>query len=121
MNNGVTIIARNLQVTGHKCSIEDFQIVNGCQTSHVLVENAAAVDNTVMIPLRLISTQDEGVIVSIIRATNRQTEVKKEQFLLLPNFRSSLSVSFVHFPKSINCFTNVGLGNMTASKWRKQE
>ena len=62
MNNGVTIIARNLQVTGHKCSIEDFQIVNGCQTSHVFVGNEDAVDDTVMIPLRLISSQDEGMI-----------------------------------------------------------
>jgi hypothetical protein len=52
----------------------------------VLVENEAAVDDTVMIPLRLISTQDEGVIESIIRATNRQTEVKKEQFFAVTEF-----------------------------------
>jgi hypothetical protein len=33
MNNGVTIIARHLQPTGNRFHIEDFQIVNGCQTS----------------------------------------------------------------------------------------
>jgi AIPR protein len=98
MNNGVTIIARSLQVTGHKCSIEDFQIVNGCQTSHALVRNEDAVDDTVMIPLRLISTQDESVIESIIRATNRQTEVKKEQFFAVTEFAKQLERFFQAFP-----------------------
>jgi hypothetical protein len=104
MNNGVTIIARNLQVTGHKCSIEDFQIVNGCQTSHVLVENEEDVDDTVMIPLRLISTQDEGVIESIIRATNRQTEVKKEQFFAVTEFSKQLERFFCAFPEENQLF-----------------
>jgi hypothetical protein len=34
MNNGITIIARTLQHTASRFQIEDFQIVNGCQTSH---------------------------------------------------------------------------------------
>jgi len=42
MNNGVTVIARTLQTTGHKFTIEDYQIVNGCQTTHVLFTNEAA-------------------------------------------------------------------------------
>ena len=104
MNNGVTIIARNLQFTGHKCRIEDFQIVNGCQTSHALVENKDAVDNTLMIPLRLISTQDEGVIESIIRATNRQTEVKKEQFFAVTQFAKQLEQFFGAFPEEHRLF-----------------
>lgn len=36
MNNGVTIIAKTLRSTGNKFYIENYQIVNGCQTSHVL-------------------------------------------------------------------------------------
>jgi hypothetical protein len=104
MNNGVTIIARNLQFTGHKCSIEDFQIVNGCQTSHVLVGTEDAVDNTVMIPLRLISTRDEGVIESIIRATNQQTEVKKEQFFAVTQFAKQLEQFFQAFPEEHRLF-----------------
>lgn len=104
MNNGVTIIARNLQFTGQKCSIEDFQIVNGCQTSHALVENKDEVDDTLMIPLRLISTQDEGVIESIIRATNRQTEVKKEQFFAVTQFAKQLEQFFRSFPEEHKLF-----------------
>jgi len=81
MNNGVTIIARTLRPTGNRFYIEDFQIVNGCQTSHVLAGASDKLDDSVMIPLRLIGTQQEDVIESIIHATNRQTEVKREQFL----------------------------------------
>jgi hypothetical protein len=98
MNNGVTIIARNLQPTGNKFYIEDFQIVNGCQTSHVLFDNKDLLDESVMIPLRLIATQDEGVINSIIRATNRQTEVKDEQFFALTEFPKTLEAFFRTFP-----------------------
>ncbi len=36
MNNGVTMITRILKTTGDKFTIADFQVVNGCQTSHVL-------------------------------------------------------------------------------------
>ena len=104
MNNGVTIIARNLQVTGHKCHIEDFQIVNGCQTSHELFSNQDSISESLMIPLRLISTQDEGVIESIIKATNRQTEVKKEQFFAVTEFSKQLERFFQAFPEEHKLF-----------------
>lgn len=97
MNNGITIIARNLQPTGNKFLIEDYSIVNGCQTSHVLFEQRDMLDDSVMIPLRLIGTQDEDVINSIIRATNRQTEVKEEQFYALQEFSKDLERFFQTF------------------------
>jgi AIPR protein len=37
MNNGITMIARTLRALRlDRFQIEDFQIVNGCQTTHVL-------------------------------------------------------------------------------------
>jgi hypothetical protein len=104
MNNGVTVIARNLQLTGNKFHIEDFQIVNGCQTSHVLFNQREHVDGTVMIPIRLISTQDEGVVESIIRATNRQTEVKAEQFFAVTEFAKQLEAFFQTFTNGRKLF-----------------
>ena len=47
----------------------------------MLADASDKLDESVMIPLRLIGTQDEEVIESIIHATNRQTEVKREQFI----------------------------------------
>jgi hypothetical protein len=54
MNNSITIIAKSLQTTGDKFNMEDFQIVNGCQTSHVLFDQRDQLDDSVKIPLRLI-------------------------------------------------------------------
>ena len=39
LNNGITIIAKTIKVTGDSIDIFDYQIVNGCQTSYVLYEN----------------------------------------------------------------------------------
>jgi len=97
MNNGITIIARTLRPTGNRFYIEDFQVVNGCQTSHVLAAASADADDSVMIPLRLIGTQDEEVIESIIHATNRQTVVKREQFLAVTDFAKKLELFFRSF------------------------
>ena len=99
MNNGITIIARNLLKTASRFTIEDFQIVNGCQTSPVLFgySQSKKIEDSVMIPLRLIATQDEGVIEAIIRATNRQTEVKSEQFFAITDFAKQLEIFFQAF------------------------
>lgn len=98
MNNGVTIIAKVLQTTGDQFSMSDFNVVNGCQTSHVLQGNSDLVDEAVCIPVRLISTRDEDVIESIITATNRQTEVKEEQFFAMKDFAKKLERYFKAFP-----------------------
>lgn len=99
MNNGVTIIAKTVRATGNKFHIEDYQIVNGCQTSHVLFDNRDIIDATVSIPLRLISTEDEDVTASIVKATNRQTAVKEEQLIALSDFQKRLEQYFLTFPE----------------------
>jgi hypothetical protein len=98
MNNGITIIARDVRPTGNKFVIEEYQIVNGCQTSHVLFEQADKSDKSVAVPVRLIGTQDENVINAIIRATNRQTQVTEDQFFALQEFPKQLEQFFQAFP-----------------------
>ena len=98
MNNGITIIARDVRPTGNKFVIEDYQIVNGCQTSHVLFEQADKNDRSVAVPVRLIGTQDESVINAIIRATNRQTQVTEDQFFALQEFPKQLEQFFQTYP-----------------------
>ena len=98
MNNGVTIIARTLGNTGDEFRMENFSIVNGCQTSHVLFESRNALPAGVFIPIRLISTEDEDVINDIIKATNRQTQLKPEQFYALFEFSKELEKFCAYFP-----------------------
>jgi hypothetical protein len=75
----------------------DFQIVNGCQTSHVLHDNKDLLTDDVRIPVRIISTKDEAVTESVITATNRQTAVKPDQFFALRNFAKRLEEFFKQF------------------------
>lgn len=98
MNNGITIIAQNVTPSGNNFTVEDYQIVNGCQTSHVLFNARNVLDDKVMVPVRLISTQDKSVTNAIIRATNRQTEVKEDQFFALQEFPHGLEMFFQTFP-----------------------
>lgn len=98
MNNGVTIVARSLRTTGNRVCIEDFQVVNGCQTSHVLFDHREHLDPGVYLPLRLIATQDDAVLASIAKATNRQTEVKAEQLIALSDFQKKLEAYCLTFP-----------------------
>lgn len=98
MNNGVTIIAKSVRQTGTRFVIQDFQVVNGCQTCNVLWSKRNVLDESVLVPLRLISTDDEDVIVDIIRATNRQTEVKEEQFYATSDYMKQLEMYFESAP-----------------------
>lgn len=97
MNNGVTIIAKTLRSTGNKFFIQDYQVVNGCQTSHVLQQNKDLLSGDVMVPLRLISSTNEEVISGIIKATNRQTQVSEEQLLAVSEFQKDLESYFLTF------------------------
>lgn len=94
LNNGVTIVARRVRPTGNKFFLEDYQIVNGCQTSYVLHECRAGLSEDVMIPVRLIATQDENIKNAIIKATNRQTVVTEDQLYALSEFPKKLESFF---------------------------
>lgn len=97
MNNGITIITKSLLTTGDKFTMGDFQIVNGCQTSNVLHDNRAKLTEAVRIPIRIIFTTDDAVAESVITATNRQTEIKSEQFFALKDFAKKLEAYFKSF------------------------
>ncbi|WP_164940378.1 AIPR family protein [Bradyrhizobium zhanjiangense] len=105
MNNGITMIARTLRALRRdRFQIEDFQIVNGCQTTHVLFDCRGKADDSLQIPLRLIATQDEEVIKSIIRGTNRQTKVEDDQFFALTDFAEQLEDYFLALPETYRLY-----------------
>jgi hypothetical protein len=97
LNNGVTIVARQISPTGNRFLIEDYQIVNGCQTSYVLHECRAHLSERVHVPVRLIATKDTNIRNSIIKATNRQTQVPDDQLLALSDFPKELELYFGTF------------------------
>ena len=81
MNNGITIVASSIRPAGQEIYIRDFQIVNGCQTSNILISLDAQVDSTVSLMIKLIEADKPSVIDDIVRATNRQSKVEDAQFI----------------------------------------
>lgn len=90
LNNGVTIIAKKIEPIGSKFKLTDLQIVNGCQTSHVLFANSSSIGELTQIVVKLIEPEDAEISSSVIRATNSQTEVKVEAFESLSPFHKDL-------------------------------
>lgn len=88
-NNGITVVAKQVARTSNTFRIEDYQVVNGCQTSNVIFNNRQYADN-VFVPFRLIGTRDEEFIFSIISGTNKQNPVRDEQFWSLLPFMKNL-------------------------------
>ncbi|MEV4720276.1 AIPR family protein [Micromonospora noduli] len=94
LNNGITIVARELTTAGDDVHIRDFQIVNGCQTCHVLFDQQEELTDGVQVNVRLIQSNDEDVIGGIIAATNRQTAVTEDDLAARETFHKKLEDFF---------------------------
>ncbi|MBB3995536.1 hypothetical protein GGR95_003193 [Sulfitobacter undariae] len=90
-NNGITVVSKSISRKGDTFTIEDYQIVNGCQTTNILAqvpESAASIS----VPLRLIGSSDPDFIAKIIVGTNKQNEVREDQFWALLPFMKDLEI-----------------------------
>ncbi|WP_041320245.1 AIPR family protein [Hyphomicrobium denitrificans] len=104
MNNGVTIITSRIGGAGDDLILENFQVVNGCQTSNVLFNERHEDLSKVFVPLRLIETEDEAVKQAIITATNRQTELTTEQLYALTDFSRQLEDTFKTYDEPVRLY-----------------
>ena len=98
-NNGVTVICKKItSLPKKKYELVGYQIVNGCQTSHVLY-NSRNIEglSEISLPIKLIQTTDGDIINSIIKATNHQTAIKDDQLLTLSEYHKSLEDYFKTF------------------------
>ena len=83
LNNGITIVSEDVRVQGSILHLQNYQIVNGCQTSNVLFENRDIITDELMINMKVVETTNEDVFSELVRATNSQTKVDETQFLSL--------------------------------------
>ncbi len=90
LNNGITIVAKDMKVVGDNLDIYDYQIVNGCQTSYVLFDNRNELSDKSYLMVKIIEVADEEVSDKVIYTTNRQTEVKSEAFIATKPFHKRL-------------------------------
>ena len=88
LNNGITIVCHSMQLSNRKISIENPQIVNGCQTCNTLYrayEQKIPLNNVALI-IKLIATDDANVTNAIVKGTNRQNVVYDEAFEITRKF-----------------------------------
>ena len=95
LNNGVTITARAINRRGDTFTISDFQIVNGCQTTHILFQNRSKIGRDVFVPVKLVATTDGQIVTEVIKATNRQTAVLPEALESLTPFHKELEDLYI--------------------------
>lgn len=105
LNNGITIVTKEFRnIRSNEYEICDYSIVNGCQTSNVLYQNADLIrsSNKLYIPVKIVHTTNNNVITSLIRSTNRQTPVPDEAFVSLEKFHKRLQDYYKMYSQS--CF-----------------
>ena len=95
LNNGVTIVSSSLTPAGNRFTLRDYQVVNGCQTSHVLhdAQNITGIEG-VFVPVKIVITDNDDIKTAITMATNSQTEVKPEQLEALGIFQKRLEMYY---------------------------
>lgn len=94
LNNGVTLVARKVVPSGDRFEISGFQVVNGCQTSHVLFNNRDHVTPDMYLTVKLIETDDVDLSSSVIKATNSQSIVLREAFATIKPYHRRLEDFF---------------------------
>jgi hypothetical protein len=101
LSNGVALLARIEKRSPDRARIElvNAQIINGCQTTHALEAAAAlhgdAILDEVIVPVRVVITDDEVLIDQVILGLNRQQPIEAMHLLSRRPYVMRLSAAFV--------------------------
>lgn len=93
-NNGITIVSPDVRVQNDRISVSDYQIVNGCQTSHTLFRNKDIISPNVWVPVKVIEAEAPDVVAQLVESTNSQTNVEETQFLSIRPFAQRVEAHF---------------------------
>lgn len=100
LNNGITIVCDTFVANNNKITFTNPQIVNGCQTSHVLFKAATATDSAkvkianVQLHVKIIATDHLDTTNNIVKANNNQNIVLAEAFEITRPFHTKLEEFF---------------------------
>ena len=76
MNNGVTILANKITLSGDVITMENPQIVNGLQTSKQIAEHSGLDPDNQSIMVKILSSEDDETRDKIIKSTNSQNKIQ---------------------------------------------
>lgn len=123
LNNGITIVSPDVRVQSDTISLSNYQIVNGCQSSHVLFRNKEELSDNTMITAKVIEVENPEIVNKIVEATNNQSYVSNEKFLSLKAKSKSVESYFnswneecedeskVYFERRDNQYAGLGIGD----------
>lgn len=119
MNNGLTIIGDTIAPLDAKgYSVENPQIVNGCQTVHCLYlaysrDNRNKLPDTLKVFVKIVKTSNPDTQTDIISATNSQNPVKsaslKANDNIQRNIESHLKQEGIYYERRDNFYKRQGL------------
>lgn len=129
LNNGVTVIADSNLGRGNTLILENYQIVNGCQTSNVLFEcrEIPGIEN-VLIPLKVVITKKEELRDEIILTTNSQSKFTEEQLFAITQFQKKLEdfynankkIDNLYYERRTNQFYNSNINRSSIIEIKEQ-
>lgn len=96
-NNGITIVCKKVGEDDGKCvSLENPQIVNGCQTCSMIYQafRKQVVLDKVQVIAKIVGSNKEDVTQGIVRGANRQNIVYEEAFETIKEFHKNLEKYF---------------------------
>lgn len=123
LNNGITIVSPDVRVQSDSISLSNYQIVNGCQSSHVLFRNKEELSENTMITAKVIEVDNPDIVNKIVEATNNQSHVSNEKFLSLKAKSKSVESYFnswneeteeeskVYFERRDNQYAGLGIND----------
>jgi hypothetical protein len=121
LNNGITIVSRNMVVGPSEILIQDPLIVNGCQTCNVLFDNREQLTDGVYVTLRLIESTDEDFIAQLVEATNSQNVLRPDEHKARDGFQRHLESYFLAQPQDRRIYfeRRTRQPALGAAKWRR--
>lgn len=96
-NNGITIVCSDfIQIRDKLVSINNPQVVNGCQTCNSIFRFKDNITlSKVQVLIKLICTEDISITNKIVRGTNKQNQVLEEAFETTKPFHQDLEDFFL--------------------------
>lgn len=115
LNNGVTILSTGAIIIGKSITINNVQIVNGLQTSECIYRyfQKCDKDDSRLLLIKVLTSQENSIRDSIIRATNNQTKVETASLhatdKIQRDIEDILKRAGLYYERRINYYANQGI------------
>ncbi len=98
LNNGLSVTCDSYILKGSRLIVNNFQIVNGCQTTVTLSKASPLLDDTVLVDIKIIECS-QAMAPTIAETTNTQAGLKPQDFISTDEHQIELQRQFSALPE----------------------